>query len=618
MHHRLIAVTVVFLTTLLAGCDLQQRFANAEDRINTEMPLHIDLRQSRERLLEQLANQPSDRATFDKTWAIRLRSRALSCSPDFTPSWRHSRGDIQTAVKDKACFTEVDRKLLRWIGLQRVRLALALPPLGGPGTVTSAPIASSFQDMGVQLARDAGQAPVLALQSGNSFELVALDDGRSLFKEQGQATELSVAPNGRLFAQSASGALRVRMSEGGETLLELQDARGITWLGKELLGIRSNAERGSKPMYLIGLQRGEEVPLPLENIASRAVLLPVPGIENRFNSLSYQGAYQFEYAEDAGSSKITLVTSKPGMKAALGMLDAVQLSSNGQEWVFSNRRLYRLDPKSLEIQETTFEPVIVTSATASPEPEQFVIGLAMHARASSAPSRNGNYLFDARKGTLARLEGPAAQAPIRYLPAVKRFAQMQYPTIQLVTSLQTAEPEPAERVIAAMIDEANQLTLAQAAATVERQHSESIAAVAPDAPLAALMRDANVEGVGVYEAKEKTIQTSPIRGMGKVRLSVRKSNRPLVLVLSSYEPVQWDLRMEPGARLAAVLLSSYHDASVQGAGSARVLKIGNTITYKQGDEGFQALQGQVRRWTGKPISVFQGEYAGSSFSVGGP
>ena len=107
------------------------------------------------------------------------------------------------------------------------------------------------------------------------------------------------------------------------------------------------------------------------------------------------------------------------------------------------------------------------------------------------------------------------------------------------------------------------------------------------------------------------------RPVGTVSVTVRRTTRPLVLVLSAYEAVQWKLRLEPGARLEAILLSGYYDSTVLGGGDVRVLKIGREYAYQSEGGDYQLLQRQVTRWTGRPISIFQGGYQGSSFIVGG-
>jgi hypothetical protein len=88
-------------------------------------------------------------------------------------------------------------------------------------------------------------------------------------------------------------------------------------------------------------------------------------------------------------------------------------------------------------------------------------------------------------------------------------------------------------------------------------------------------------------------------------------------VLSSYEAVHWDLKLEPGARLAAVLVSSYKQPRVTGNGAARVMMMGGQYAYKIDTSEYNVLNMAVQRMTGKPIYYFQGRYEGSEFSVGG-
>lgn len=98
---------------------------------------------------------------------------------------------------------------------------------------------------------------------------------------------------------------------------------------------------------------------------------------------------------------------------------------------------------------------------------------------------------------------------------------------------------------------------------------------------------------------------------------VRRSAQPIVLVLSSYEPVDWRLAVESGTDLAAVLVSGNVESSVSGAGSTRITRIGDAYAYEQSGSRMSALQLQVELWVGKRIDVFHGAYKASTFTVGG-
>lgn len=598
------------VTVLLAGCDLRERFASAEDRINAAVPLGIDVRQARERLAEQFGTGSNDRASLDAAWAGRMRARAASCSPDFTPTWRHSSDEVRAAVGNKACFAEFDRKLTRWIGAQRVRLLSAQPPL----PVGALPPSLS---LGGQLAAVSSQAPVAVVTSSEGFELIALDGGRSLFKERGSGGALRLSPNGRLFVQSLSGGVsRVRAVEGGETLLELADARSVQWLDAWFIGVRSAS---NKPSYLLSLNTAEEVAVVVNNYGSHGndVLLPVPGQVGRFNLLTFPGLYQLEAKESAGKFEITVVKEKPGVQSALMpiTMGVGRLSPDGRAWLLDRSgSLTRLDLTSLEVQETSFQPFNLDTVVPTGRPDQYLLELRAPVEAAN-PGVQTKYLYDMAAGTLARLEGADAQRPVTYLAGVGRLARISPPTLWLLDKLETAAPQPVAEVLNAQQEEVNQARLNKV--QLEQQRVAASPALQSGSPLLPYVRDAQVEGVGIYEPAERVAQPGQSRSSGRVTVTVRRSPQPLVLVLTSYEPVQWQLKLEPGARLGAVLVGGYYDSNVLGAGEARVLKIGRHYAYQQEGAEFAALQREVARWAGRPMSLFQTNYRGNSFTVGG-
>lgn len=604
----LVASVAVFV--LLAGCDLRERFGSAEERINAAVPMGIDVRQARERLAEQFGTASGDRTQLDNAWNGRLRARALTCSPDFTPTWRHSSNEVRAAVGNKACFAEFDRKLARWIGAQRVRLLLnePAPPVGA--------VLPSLTLSG-QLAGVSSHAPVAVVISGDGFELVALDSGRSLFKERGSAGTLSLAPNGRIFVQTLSGGVsRIRAVEGGESLLELADARSVQWLDSWFIGVRS---ANNKPSYLLSLNTAEEAPVVVNTFGSHGndVLLPVPGNVGRFNLLTFPGLYQLEAKESAGKFGVTVVTEKPGVQSALMpiTMGIGRLSPDGRSWLLDRSGTFvRLDLTSLEVQETNFQPLHVDTVVPTSRPDQYVLELRAPMEAAN-PGAQTKYLYDVSAGTLARLEGADAQRPVTYLAGVGRLARISPPTVWLLDKLETAAPQAVSEVLNAQLEEVNQARLNKV--QLEQQRIAASPALQTGSPLLPYVRDAQVEGVGIYEPVERLAQPGQSRSSGRVTVTVRRSGQPLVLVLTSYEPVQWQLKLEPGARLGAVLVGGYYDSNVQGAGEARVLKIGRHYAYQQDGAEFAALQREVTRWAGRPISLFQTNYRGNSFSVGG-
>jgi len=51
---------------------------------------------------------------------------------------------------------------------------------------------------------------------------------------------------------------------------------------------------------------------------------------------------------------------------------------------------------------------------------------------------------------------------------------------------------------------------------------------------------------------------------GKVTVFVAPQNRPIALLLTAYESVEWQIELEPGAEIATVYLNGYHEQMVSG------------------------------------------------------
>ena len=164
-------------------------------------------------------------------------------------------------------------------------------------------------------------------------------------------------------------------------------------------------------------------------------------------------------------------------------------------------------------------------------------------------------------------------------------------------------------------DDSAAVEAARAAAPATRP-ANRLSIISGNTSLMQLARAAQVEAVSVYEAVAVHSPRIP-RPRGAVTVLVRAGSRPVVLVLSSHQAVQWQLSLEPGAILKAVLVSGYGESTVEGAGDALVASIGGFYAFKRGSAEFQHLEIEVLRCTGQRIGTFQSVYAGKSFEIGG-
>jgi len=152
---------------------------------------------------------------------------------------------------------------------------------------------------------------------------------------------------------------------------------------------------------------------------------------------------------------------------------------------------------------------------------------------------------------------------------------------------------------------------------LSREHAEPnrLTIISGGSRMTRVARASQVEAVCVYEAVAVRSPGTP-ESAEPVSVVVRGTPRPVVLVLSSHQTVRWEIALEPGATLNAVLLSGYGESTVVGAGEAPVASIGGFYAFKRGSAEFKHLETEVRRCTGRNIEGFQSEYAGHRFEIG--
>jgi len=621
-----LVLALALVLPLLGGCELAHRFDSVEGRINRAVPPDSGVQAARQRLIAHLAELPQAQEAIERQWSARLRLRALSCGGGELPTWRDSDADIRKRMSGSACLPAQDRALERWIGLQRVRLMLAQGPLR-PVPPSVPPVISHREFIGpTHVARS---APVAIVRGPTGFDVLDLGSGKSLYTEASPSaglSQLDLSPNARLFVQASSGRVVIRAVEGGETLVQLQPANGLLWLDAQAVALRPAS--GSE-LRLLDLESGEDTPVPGNRPGDAYLAHPAPNAENRYNLLSGRGVTQIELTKVGGRIEAQLVNERLTSSGRGFAINTGGPSSDGRAWVDGHQGLRIVDMETLAIEEREFSPVGTQTAWPTADPHAFIVSFHLPA-GDTFGSRFIHQLYDFKAQTLAPLNAQAlASTRYLYIPPLKRLAVIDNQTIRFLDALAAEPARPANAVLAVFIDEMNQRRLASSvqqlggppggwsAPPAAPGAGAAAASRADYAPMVSLPSHAQVEAVGVYQGSGARGGYQGPRTAGAVEIRVRRSPRPVALVLSAYEPVRWSIVREPGAQLAAVFLSGYHESTVLGAGDARVLSIGSHYAYNRESAQFLALQQSVARVTGKPIQVFQGRYEASSFSVGG-
>jgi hypothetical protein len=277
-----------------------------------------------------------------------------------------------------------------------------------------------------------------------------------------------------------------------------------------------------------------------------------------------------------------------------------------------------IDLDTLEQEIVAFNPISLQTATTSADPDKILLRGYIRGLNSLA-----SYLYSIRDRTLSRLDESKLQADrLIYIPSLKKQAVISESKIAILDRLPLEQPVALDKLLGDAQQQANQKKLdlamqmesAQAAAPAFGGWPQLAGRAAASGIMADLAKHAQIEAVGVYQGVNGRRAANRT---GDIEVRIRRSAKPIFLVLSAYERVQWRLVLEQGAQLSGVLVSGYEQSQVSGAGSARVAAGGREYAYQRNTSQFAALNAAVLTQLGRPIEQFQGRYESDSFTVGG-
>lgn len=582
---------------LVCGCDAVH--FTPEAKINAAVPLSQELVSALADMRGQLPLEQVER--LETEVSDRLKIRATNCAAGYSPGWFSTVEAVRSRLTDRACFTQADSAALKWLGLRRVGLLLEQPPLRPvPPKPLSFYVADGFI-MGASFAENAG---VALLETKEKLQLIDLATGQAMMQEpKSDFRHAALSPNGRVFVMGVQRGSQIRHTETGKVLAELPYARpyGFHWVSRNIAVYNNHENQNDLDRATIidfgtGLEtRLKEVDGPVQGMR------PVPGNPHRFVVGSYQKVSTIEILKNKSGVDVKLLREETLLSPPWALNNS-GVTSDGAYCFSAVKDLHLITTSSLEQMAIPFGRFYLQEAVPTPDPDKVLLtGFSTDAPQGAVPQ----LLFSIGKRTLTPIKSrQGVPERFQYLPSFNRLVAIEGAKIAVLEHLPLGESVALEDFV---VDPSlvNVSTAQREAQNVDRN------------TLAEFARDAQIEAVGVYEGAGGTHAFGKQSQAGTVEVTIRSSSIPIALVLSSYEPVRWRLTPEPGAKIAAVLVSSYQASQVEGAGSARVIVIGNIHAYKNGTSEFNNLDRQVFRLTGKHIFLFQGAYTGDAFRVGG-
>ncbi|MGL5059332.1 MAG: hypothetical protein ACRC62_05055 [Microcoleus sp.] len=137
--------------------------------------------------------------------------------------------------------------------------------------------------------------------------------------------------------------------------------------------------------------------------------------------------------------------------------------------------------------------------------------------------------------------------------------------------------------------------------------------------------DKELHLIGVYEASSE--HGNGKQTIGAVEVKVERQNKPIILALSSYEPIDWKVNVAPGAVIEKIVVNGYNKQTISGVSGIPI----ETRTYEGNGESFGSFiykWGSTTESTNTPsfvtkleqinhtnLTSFQGCYRGTSFTI---
>ncbi|NES75587.1 MULTISPECIES: hypothetical protein [Okeania] len=131
--------------------------------------------------------------------------------------------------------------------------------------------------------------------------------------------------------------------------------------------------------------------------------------------------------------------------------------------------------------------------------------------------------------------------------------------------------------------------------------------------------------VGVYEARSD--HHGGYHPTGTINVKIERKNQPVILALSSYEPVHWNVSLGKEVKLEKVIINGYHDQEISGISGIPIEEFSYQGTGSYiGEFAYQwdkfhhhpstaSLVTKLEQITNTNLTSFQGCYRGTNFTI---
>jgi len=643
---------------VLAGCEqISAGLTPTFEKVNAAFPLPDDLQTARNALMTSLEGSKVAQQSVTEQYSKLMNVRALTCSAKSPIGRFDSVSKIRGKVTDLDCFQKQDARLAEWISLRRLSLALAKPALFPLSELPAKALLPNYSEhSGQGQVAAAASANVMIVKGAQRFSVVQLPSGKQLssFPIPDQTYRPStLSANGRVLAiPVGSRSLRMIEVETGNLLWNTEEySELIAWLPQVDAAILTQTGSGSP--QLLDIKNGKiDVYPATEKRLTWAV--PMPAANGKYLVGAGQTASLMDISR-GGNGSLEAAPLKQWRLSGNGISAAIPfLMNEGNKLIYqTGQDLGWLDLQTE--QQGAWQLSAINAYGFSKLSEQTILFDTSAVGTTAAATR----LLDISQGTVATTKNPDFRdgSLVSLMPRTG-YLRRGNSAVIIGSSVEVESPQQlavlvSEALLAKQLARLNTLTTAtdNDPNSERERYYEQLARQVRAMNTAAAIRDglprnviesirmgntgnnasgqlppgvkplltdippnARVSVVGVYEGATGSAGSTGARRYGNVRINVQPGSAPLVLVLSSYEPVHWLINSN-GRKISAILTSSYHESTVLGAQNTPVLKIGSKSVYKMDSHDYTLLKQDIARYFPNPVQSFQGSYKGQDFSV---
>lgn len=626
---RIIAVSLLVLS--ISGCSfIEEAFLSPGEKINRAFPPSTDIRATEETLRNLTDDDESVQEKLFTQYGALREIRGLTCGKSLAISRFDSVEDTRKLPVSRDCLIAQDEILLRFLQIKQVERRMSQAALR-PITPLEAP---TFVSPGLDVTSGiSAPAAGVAVLQGTRGELLSIEmpSGKPIVKLPQLSTarfhDALLSPNGRVLALPGGYGQGVTFfdTETGAVLWQAKEAYEVlAWLAELSAAVAVGSDG---QLFIIDFQSGE-LAAGLPALKRQTWALPLP--DGRVAIGTGRALSLVTYERDANGIQGTILKSftiktGPGVTSSrpTSMLDGRAL------FFVSMRDLMKLDLESG--QETLWKTGEFIGNRYAKLSESTVL-VDVYER----PVKTQPWILNIEDASLSPVETEEGRVGIiNELDGRAGFMRRSLDGVWFGLHLQQSEP-------LALADFLGNRNLERQMAKLEAMTQQSSTTAGQTMlgggglrpfppgytaqqplerpstaiPFADVAKDAQIEGVGVYESSNN-LPKGPGNRPGSISLAIRPTAKPLILVLSSYESVTWRISPQDKDNIKLILLSSYYPSSVEGADNARTVVINGGFAYSRESEDYARLRKAVMGQTGRDIQIFQGSYKGANFSVGG-